>query len=116
VTSPAQASPPRLGGQGPPNVPQSAPWTRLWTRLERYLKKHNRQIWFLAVSFAGFAAFLVTGVRYGWWQAGVTALSISIAVTIIPIVVSFLGLSELNSPSEWFDNATHLVRQPPLAV
>jgi hypothetical protein len=48
------------------------------------------------------------GVIYDWWRAGITALTVSIAVTIVPIVVSFLGISRLNPQERWFDTADYL--------
>jgi hypothetical protein len=53
-------------------------------------------------------AALVIGPDYGWWQAGVAVLAISIMATIAPILFSFLNFADLNDPGDWFNTASQL--------
>jgi hypothetical protein len=78
---------------------------REWTKT---LAPYKKQGGFLFVAILSIGSFLWVGINHGWWQAGVTVLAISIVITIVPIVLSFLGFAELNDPGEWFDSADQL--------
>lgn len=73
-----------------------------------WFKKYAKLLGALLVALMIGCACSVVGPRYGWWQAGVAMLAVSIAATIAPIVFSFLNFAGLNDPGDWFDKATNL--------
>lgn len=73
-----------------------------------WLKANAKQLGVLLVAIMVASAFLVVGTRYGWWQAGVAVLVISIGSTLAPILFSFLNFAQLNDPGDWFNTASQL--------
>lgn len=73
-----------------------------------WFKKYAKLLGALLVALMIGSACSVVGPRYGWWQAGVAVLAVSIAATIAPILFSFLNFAGLNEPGDWFDKATNL--------
>ena len=76
--------------------------------LVNWSKKHAKLLGALLVALMISSACSIVGPRYGWWQAGVVVLAVSIVATITPILFSFLGFAGLNDPGDWFDKATDL--------
>src|SRR5215469_4224075 len=73
-----------------------------------WLKEKAKQLGAALVALVIVSAFLGVGPSYGWWEAGVVVLGISIAATLAPILFSFLNFAELNDPGDWFDTASQL--------
>jgi hypothetical protein len=73
-----------------------------------WLRSNAKQLGVLLVAIMTASAFLAVGTQYGWWQAGVALLVISIAATLSQILFSFLNFADLNNPGDWFDTASQL--------
>jgi hypothetical protein len=83
-----------------------------WRKSQPMKTTWNAKQWtFLVLSLLSFTAFIWIGHVYGWWQAGVVALSIGIAATLFPVIFAFLGWEALNPAGEWFDTAQQLGTQ-----
>jgi hypothetical protein len=74
-----------------------------------WLKNNAKQLGVLLVAIMIASAFLVIGILYGWWQAGVAVLAISIGATLAPILFSFLNFADLNDPGDWFNQVEFVV-------
>ena len=99
---------PSATGHGSLGAPTRQPW---YKKLASWLKRNIRLLGALLVALMIASACSVVGPRYGWWQAGVAVLSISIAATVAPILFSFLNFADLNDPGYWFDTAPNLDKE-----
>jgi hypothetical protein len=76
--------------------------------VRNWLKANSKSLGALLVALGTASAFMVVGTKYGWWQAGVAVLAVSIAATLAPILFSFLNFGDLNAPGNWFSTASQL--------
>ena len=101
-------SPPAPGQGGSLGAPTRQSW---YKKLPSWLKRNIKLLGALLVALMIASACSVVGPRYGWWQAGVVVLAISIAATVAPILFSFLNFANLNDPGYWFDTAPNLDKE-----
>lgn len=79
-----------------------------WQKIKEFIRNSLLFVFSAIVLAAATYVGITSPSQDSWWQAGTMVLFVSIIATIAPIIWSFLGLTDLFPPGEWFDSSEEL--------